>query len=364
MGRLGQIVLLFLSAASSCADSRAPALQKERVPVTTERARVENVPVQVDGIGRAVAVASVTVMPQVDGIVERAHVREGRAVRRGEPLFSLDRRPLAAALAEARGRLAQDELEAAEAIIKGKRWTQLAQAGFASRELADELVAHGRALEAAASASRAAVESARLRLEHASIRAPIGGRAGAVLVDAGNVVRANETKLVSIRTVSPIHVDVSVPVVHLARIRSRLDSGVRVDARPAADGAAGARGVLTFVDNAVDEATGTILVRATFENADEAMWPGDLLEVVLTLDEPPGVVVPARAVVEGPQGSFVFVVHEDGSAEERRVLVDRTVGERAVIARGVGSGDEVVTDGQLRLVPGSLVRRVPERGDS
>jgi multidrug efflux system membrane fusion protein len=239
-----------------------------------------------------------------------------------------------------------------------ERYEQLVERGIVSREQRDTARTSVQALEATLAADRAAVENARVQLQYATIRAPISGRTGALMVNAGNLVRANDQlPLVTINQVTPIYVSFAFPEPLLPDLRRYMAQGtLRVEARPSSGTGALAVGHITFIDNAVDQTTGTIKVKGTFPNEDRWLWPGQFVNVSVRLTtESEAIVVPTIAVQNGPDGQYVFVVKQDQTVEMRPVTVARLVGNETIIKQGVTAGDTVVTDGHLRLVPGSKV---------
>ncbi len=335
------------------------------VPVLVATAEQKVIPVQIRAIGNAEAYATVAVKARVDGQIVRVNFREGQDVAPGEVLFQLDPRPFEAALAQARANLARDAAQLANAQAQERRYRDLLQKNFVSREMYAQIRTNLDTARATVQADQAAVENARLQLEFGTIRSPISGRTGKILIQRGNLVKANDTNaLVVINRIRPIYVDLSVPEQDLERIRrfmrgGALPVGVTL---PGAD-AKTASGKLVFVDNAVDATTGTVRLKALLPNEDEALWPGLFVNATLTLrQQKDAVVVPSQAVQTGPRGQYVFVVKPDDSVEMRDIAVDRSVGAETVVAKGLAPGERVVTVGQLRLVPGAKVDIKPGRG--
>jgi multidrug efflux system membrane fusion protein len=315
-------------------------------------------PIQVKVIGSAEALSTVSIRAQMTGVLNSVAFKEGADVTRGQVLFSLDRRPLEAALQQTQANLERDLAQAANAKAIAQRYADLAQRGIATREQVETSRTSATALEATVGADRAAVENATVQLQYATISAPISGRTGALMVNAGNLVRANDTTpLVVINQISPIFVSFAVPEARLPDFSRYIAQGsVRVEARPPGDPGAASSGRITFVDNAVDQTTGTIRIKATFSNDDRRLWPGLFVNVVVTLTtDQAAIVVPSAAVQTGPQGPYVYVVKPDQTVDLRPVEVVRTDGADTVIKSGLKTGDIVVTDGQLRLVPGSPI---------
>ena len=327
------------------------------MPVTIAEATVKDVPVQVNAIGNVEAYSTVTVKSLVDGQVQRAYFKQGQDVKKGDLLFSIDPRPFHAVLQQAEANLARDLATAKNAKTQAERYTQLEQAGIVSKDQYDQFQTAAQSTDAAVRADQAAVESAKLQLSYCSIYSPITGRTGSLLVYPGNLVKNNDTSLVVINQITPIYVDFSVPEQYLAEIkrhevRGRLHLFATIPDAPGQS----PEGELTFVNNAVDSGTGTIMLKGTFANIDRRLWPGQFVKVVLNLaTQPHATVVPSQAVQAGQQGSFVYVVLADQTAQVRPVEVGSTVAGLTIIEKGIKPGERVVTDGQLRLFPGAKV---------
>ena len=334
------------------------------VPVTTAPVVRKEMPIEISVIGSAEPFSNVAIRSQITGQLQTVNFTEGDDVQQGQVLFTLDRRPLELALREAQANLERDTARAENAATMAKRFEDLAKRGIATREQVDTSRSDMSALNATVSADKAAVENATVQLEYATIKAPISGRTGAVMVHEGNLVRANDTTaLVTINQVMPISVSFAIPEARLSELKRYLTLGsLRVTATPPNDEGPAAVGRIAFVDNAVDENTGTIRIKGTFPNADRRLWPGQYVNVVVTLTtDPKAIVVPSVAVQSGQQGTYVFVVKEDQTVEMRPVTVNRVSLAETVIADGIQPGDTVVTDGHLRLVPGS---RISVKGES
>ena len=302
--------------------------------------------------------ATVSVKAQVGGEVTAIYFREGQAVRKGDRLFSIDPRPYEIAVRQAESLLEKDRALLKNAEADAARYAGLVQKDYVTKEQYDALLANRDVLAAAVKADEATLAKARLDLGYTDVRAPIDGRTGSLLIDAGNIIKANDTAgAVVIEQTSPIYVTFSVPEQHLPAIKSFMAQGrLTTTAAPAGGQTPPVSGILTFVDNAIDPATGTITLKATFDNGGGTLWPGQFLNVRLTLTTERGVtVVPSQAVQTGQSGEFVYVVKDDLTAEMRPVKVARTFDESAIIAEGVKPGERVVTDGQLRLAPGAKV---------
>jgi len=280
---------------------------------------------------------------------------EGDEVAAGQILFEIDPRPYRAALQQAEGALLRDLTQAVSAAREAARYKTLAATNTVTQEDYETKQSTADAAYAAVRSDSATAAIARLNLEYATVRAPIGGRTGRLLLHEGNVVRAGSDALVSIVQMRPILVRFPVPATNLPALRQRAGQQLAVIALPARDSASAVRGVLSFVDNQVDTTTGTVLLKARFTNHDGALWPGEYLTVTLVLGlQNDAIVVPSQAVMQGQQGTYVFVVNNDGTATTQPITVERTLDSLSVIA-GVPAGTLVVTDGQLRLTPNSKV---------
>jgi multidrug efflux system membrane fusion protein len=337
------------------------------VPVTISSVVQKSMPVEISVIGSAEPVNTVAIRSQTTGQLTAVNFTEGEEVSKGQLLFSIDRRPLEAAVEQAKANLARDEAQAANAATISKRFQDLADRGIATRAELDTSKAALSALNATVAADRAALENAQVQLEYATIHAPLSGRTGALMVHEGNLVRANDTApLVVINQIMPIQVAFSIPESRLPDLKRFMVRGaLRVLATPPNDDAPPAVGRISFVDNSVDPNTGTIKVKGTFPNADRRLWPGQFVNVTVELTtEKNAVVVSTAAVQAGQQGPFVFVVKPDQTVEMRNVVVTRTAAAETVIASGVEPGETVVTDGQLRLVPGSRISVKGQGADS
>ena len=358
------IPLLVLGCASEDAAATAGARTGGRggagaaVPVTVGSVVRKSVPIEISVIGAAEPFTTVAIRAQITGQLNAVNFTEGDDVKAGQVLFTLDRRPLEAALEQAQANLDRDVAQAANAAAQFKRYQDLADRGIATKEQVDTARTSMTALNATVNADRAAIENAQVQLQYATITATISGRTGALQVHEGNLVRANDQNpLVVINQIAPISVTFAIPEARLPELKRYMAQGaLRVTAAPPKDDAAPAVGRISFVDNQVDQTTGTIKIKGTFANEDRKLWPGQFLNVVVTLtSDPMAIVVPTAAVQTGQQGQYVFVVKDDHSVEMRPVVVSRTSASETVIASGVKPGETVVTDGHLRLVPGSHI---------
>jgi multidrug efflux system membrane fusion protein len=359
------------------------------VPVTAADAVEKTVPLQLTAVGNAQAYTSVNIKSQVGGQILQVHFKEGQEVGKGDLLFTIDPRPFEAALRQAEAALIQRLAEVQQALanterdlaqlenarVQESRYRVLVEKELVAREQYDQLRTSLAAMEATVTADRAAVENAkasarasqalvdnaRLQLAYTLIRAPIDGRTGNVMVQPGNVVKGNDDNpIVVINQVHPIYVSFSIPEQHLGDVKKyRAEGSLRVEVRPPHQAQTLATGALTFINNAVDQTTATIQLKATFANTDNALWPGQFVDVVLTLTSRTAIVVPSQAIQPGQQGPFVFVVKADQTVESRGIVVGTRLGAETIIEQGLRGGERVVTDGQLRLVPGAKVEIKP-----
>jgi membrane fusion protein, multidrug efflux system len=328
--------------------------------VTVAKAVQKTVPVDLTAIGSADAFTNVSIKAQVNAVLQEVHIKEGQFVKKGDLLFTLDARPFDAALAQAQGTLAHDKAQAELNRVEAERYSALYKAGVTAKETLDQMQANFEAEQAAVRADEAAVQAAQLQVDYCRIYAPTDGRLGAIQVYPGNIVKQNDVPvLIVINQITPIFVDFAVPEQYFAPIEKFMAKGtLRVEATPYGD-TAPEIGELTFVDNTVDNTTGTIKLKAKFENADHRLWPGQFSTVLLRLaQDENATVVPSQAVQTGARGDFIYVVKSDMTAEQRPVKVARTISGDAVISSGIAPGETVVTDGQLRLIPGMKVEVV------
>jgi len=327
------------------------------IPVTVGSVVSKPMPIQIFAVGSVEEFAVVSIVPQVGGRIEKVHFKEGQYIKKDDLLFSLDRRPFQAALREAVARRDRDQVLATNAKNDLQRYQSLMAKDFVSREQFDKVQTQAEAAEATLRADQSAVESATLNLQYATIRSPIDGRTGNLLVNQGNVVKANDKPLVIIRQVQPIYVRFAIPEQYLPRIRERMaEVNPIVVATPRGSDEKPIHGELTFVDNTVDTSTGTILLKAQFMNQDETLWPGQYVDVVLELSvESDAVVAPASAIQKSRDGEVVFVLGNDNTVKLRTVKVLVSTIDEVVIEKGLKVGETVVTDGQFQLVDGAKV---------
>jgi membrane fusion protein, multidrug efflux system len=327
------------------------------VPVTVASVIAKTVPVRLYAIGNVEPFTTVAVKARVDGQILSVHFNEGDEVRQGQLLFEIDPRPFAAALQQVQANLLRDRALVDRAADQEKRYKELLQKKFISPDAYGQVKTNLDSAAATIRADEASIASARLQLEYCSIRSPVTGYAGKIAIQRGNLVKANDTgPLVTINQVVPIYVSFSVPEQNLSDVRLHQAKGdLHVQAN-VPHVATPIEGKLIFVDNSADLSTGTIKLKATFPNKDKAMWPGQFVNVGLTLyEQQDAIVAPSVAVQNGPNGQYVFVLKTDQTVEMRPIKIARTEGDATVVAGGLKVGDQVVTVGQLRLAPGMRV---------
>ncbi len=361
------------------------------VPVVTAKVTQKDVPIDVAVVGNVEAYSTISVKAQVGGEITKVFFKEGDYVKKDDPLFTIDPRPLEAALAQVRANLAKDQALLAQAqanlardIAQEKyartesgRYDKLAAEGIVSKDQGEQFKSNADALSQSVAADRAAIESARaqavadqanianaeVQLGYTSIKSPIDGRTGNLTIKQGNVVPPNTTELVTINQIEPIYATFAVPEAKLNDVKKYMAEGkVQVLAK-LQDSAGSESGTLTFIDNNVDMTTGTIKLKGTFDNKDRKLWPGQFVNVILRLAmQPNAIVVPNQAVQTGQDGAFVYVVKEDRSVEARPVIAGIRVDQDLVIDKGLSVGETIVTEGQLRLAPGIKVQMRDGRG--
>ena len=376
-------MIIGLSLLSSCGG------KKERPegawPVEVAAVLQKTVPVQLRAIGNVQAYSTVSVKSRVAGQLMRAYFKEGQDVRKGELLFTIDPRPFEAALKQAEANLERDMAQVVQAEanilkdmaqeknakVEADRYKLLFEKGVVAKEQYDKFLTDWEVIgaavladraakenaEAAVLADRATVENAKLQLSYCSIFSPMDGRTGSLIVQEGNMIKDNDVIMVVINQITPIYVALSVPEQHLAEIKKYMTEGkLKVEAIIPNDEARPEEGIISFVDNTVDTATGTIRLKGTFANKEKRLWPGQFVRVVLTLtEELNAIVVPSQAIQTGQEGQYIFVVKPDLTVESRPVVLGLTLNNETVIQKGLNAGENVVTDGQLRLYPGAKV---------
>lgn len=361
-------------------------------PVVTARVTERDVPIDIAAIGNVEAYATISVRTQVTGQLDAIHFKEGDFVKEGQLLFTLDKRPFEAALAQADAMLLRDKALLAQAEaqlnrdaanaeylqLSAERQNQLNERGILSKDAADQVRSQADAAKALVNADKAnvasaqaqldaqqaAVDTARVQLSYCVIKSPIDGRTGNLAVKVGSLITANQLEMITVARVDPIYVTFSVPAIHLATIKQHMAKDkLPVTATPQDNGAQPVTGTLTFVDNAVDTTTDTIRLKGTFANESHELWPGQFARVSLRLATVPhALVVPSQAVQTGQDGQYVFVVKADSTVEQRPVVSAQQVDQDTVIQKGLKPGEVVVTEGHLRLEPGSHVTTDPNAG--
>jgi multidrug efflux system membrane fusion protein len=330
------------------------------VPVKVATAIQKAVPVQLQAVGTVEAYATVSIKSRVDGQLMGIHFREGQDVKKGDLLFTIDPRPSEVALKEAQARLERDMALADKADMDARRYAELVAKNFVSSDKYEQFRANSGALRASVEADRAVVDRAKLQLEYCYIKAPLAGRTGQLLVDEGTQIKANDDKggMVEIAQIMPIYVGFSVPQQYLPQIKTYMTGGqlkvaaIIPDSREKTE-----TGTLSFLDNKVNTQTGTVLLKGSFANTERRLWPGQFATVILTLTtQPNAIVIPAVAIQVGQEGQFVYVVKPDMTVESRPVVAGMSIGDSVVIDKGLAAGENVVTEGQLRLIPGAKVQ--------
>ena len=330
------------------------------VPVKVAAAIEKAVPVQLQAVGTVEAYATVSIKSRVDGQLMGIHFREGQDVKKGDLLFTIDPRPSEVALKEAQARLERDIALAGKADMDARRYAELVAKNFVSSDKYEQFRANSEALRASVDADRAVVDRAKLQLEYCFIKSPMTGRTGRLLVDEGTQIKANDDKggMVDIAQIMPIYVGFAVPQQYLPQIKTHMAGGeLKVEAIIPDSRETTETGTLSFLDNKVNSQTGTVMLKGSFANTERRLWPGQFATVVLTLTtQPNAVVIPAVAIQVGQEGQFVFVVKPDMTVESRPVVTGMNIGDGVVIDKGLAAGEQVVTEGQLRLVPGAKVQ--------
>jgi len=353
--RISGLLLLTLLA-SACSNGKA----KNSIPpppVIVGLATKKTVPVELRAIGNVQAYSTVMVKSKVGGELMRVHFTEGQDVKRGDLLFTIDPRPYEAAFKETEANLQRDLARAKNAVEDARRYESLMQRKVVPTQQYEKIRSDADALEATVLADKAAVENARIQLDYCSIRSPIDGRTGSLSVKQGNIIKADDITLIVINQITPIDVSFSIPEQSLPEIRKHMASKkLQVEASSPQSDERPEKGTITFVDNAVDTSTGTIRLKGTFANRERKLWPGQFVNLVVTLTEEPNVtVVPSQAIQTGQEGQYVFVVKPDLTVESRQVVAGRTVNGETVVQKGLQADERVVTDGHLRLYPGAKV---------
>jgi membrane fusion protein, multidrug efflux system len=351
------IFSLALLICAACSPKKEKPGAKPPVPVNVAQVQQKDLPVQVKAIGTIEAFTSVAIKSQVSGQIARVHFTEGSDVEKGALLVSIDPEPFQTALGQYEATLAKDQAQARFAAEQAKRYEGLLKDGIVTRDQYDMLKTNAESLAASVVADRAVIKNARIQLGYCSIRSPISGRTGTIALQPGNLVKANDLAIVMVNQVSPIYATFSLPEKRLTEVKQAMAAGqLKVEAIIPGQPGAMESGTISFLDNAVNPATGTIKLKGFFANKSRKLWPGQFTDVLLTLaSRQNAVVVPTHAIQTSQQGESVFVVKPDNTVEMRQVTSATAVGEETVIDKGLASGETVVTDGQLRLTPGAVV---------
>jgi multidrug efflux system membrane fusion protein len=347
----------FICIVAACSKSDPP--KQPNIPVSVAAVKTSTIPYVVRTNGVVEPMQTVAVEAQVTGILNRVTFTEGKDVQAGQVLFQIDSRPYVATLQQARGQLARDEAQAVNARRDAARYLALVKQGYVTTSQADQAAATAASATALVDADRANVDKALVDVANCTIRAPISGRTGSLLVRQGNLVKANTLPpLVVINQIQPILVRFSVPQSQLPDIQRYFRGGNALKVTATASEGTGLPlgGVLAFLDNNVDSTTGTVLLKARFANPEGTLWPGQFVQVALQLYvDANAITVPTSAVMTGQQGTFVYTIDTAGNAKQRPVVVSRTVDSLTVLTSGVNVGEKVIVDGQSRLVPGAKV---------
>jgi multidrug efflux system membrane fusion protein len=349
--------MIFLTRSEGTSQREKP---EPLISVAVAAAVQKTVPVQLQAVGTVEAYATVSIKSRIDGELVKVHFREGQDVKKGDLLFTIDPRPHEVALREAQARLERDVALAGKADLDAKRYAELVAKNYVSSDKYEQFRSNAEALRATVAADRASVERAQLEVDYCYIKAPMTGRTGRLLVDEGTQIKANDDKggMVEIAQIMPINVGFAVPQQYLSEIKQHMAKGpLRVEAFVPESPQDPEAGTLSFLDNKVNSQTGTVMLKASFTNTDRRLWPGQFVTTVLTLtSRPNAIVIPSQALQVGQDGQFVYVVKPDMTVETRPVVVGMNLGSEVVIEKGVGAGEKVVTEGQLRLVPGARVK--------
>jgi len=351
------LVPITVFALIGCAKQQAAPPPSPAVSVVVGKVTQDTVPVQITAIGNVEAYSTVSIKAQVSGELVGVHFTEGDFVHKGQLLLEIDPRPYQAVLAQAQAALARDKAVAANNRAQAAREAKLLEAGIVPTQEAEGVVSTADASDAVVNADEAAVQTAQINLEFCRIYSPIDGRTGILALKAGNLIKVADVPILVINQLDPIFVNFTVPQQYLPDIKKFMGQGtLRVSAIVPSDAGPTMQGTLTFVDNSVDPTTGTIHLRATFANAQNRLWPGLYVNIVLTLSEQANAtVVPAHAIVPGQNGQLVYVIKDDDTVEARAVVSTRAVQDEAVIDKGLRPGETIVIDGQSLLISGARV---------
>ncbi len=363
------LTLCIFAVISACSSQKAETSKKSvpqgqkklirPVPVTAAQVMPKSIPLEIRAVGNIESFSTVQVKSRVTGELQKVHFREGQDVAKGDLLFTIDPRPFEAVLSEARAKLERDRALFRKAEEDNRRYENLFQGGFISKEQYDQARTNLNSLHATLAADEAVVENARLQLGYTSIYSPISGRTGSILIDRGNMIKANDDNksMVVIEQINPIYASFAAPESYFLQIMEKMKSNtLSVYALPDGSKAEPETGKLTFVDNSIDSKTGTIRLKAVFENKSRRLWPGQFVNITLVLGKLQNVLtVPSQAVQTGANGIFVFVISAENTVELRMIEALFSHDGETVIEKGVSSGEKVVTDGHIRLIPGAVV---------
>ncbi|MHB8091324.1 MAG: efflux RND transporter periplasmic adaptor subunit [Syntrophales bacterium] len=353
-------VVLFFTA---CTTKKDEPKAKQAVPVKVSRALQKDVPIQIKAIGNIEAYTSVAIKSQVNGQIARVHFAEGSDVEKGALLISIDPEPFQAALSLSEAVLVKDQSQAKFALEQAFRYEGLLKDGIVTHDQYDLLQANAKSLAASVVADRAAIKSAKIQLDYCSIRSPVSGRTGTLALQTGDLVKANDLPIVTINQVSPIYATFSIPEKRLNEVKRAMASNeLKIEAVIPNEPGNMEAGKISFLDNAVNPATGTIKLKGVFTNRSRKLWPGQFTDVVMTLgNRESAVVVSTNAIQTSQQGQFVYVVKPNNTVEMRQVTSSLSAGEDTVVDKGLAAGEIVVVDGQLRLTPGAVVETIDKQ---
>jgi multidrug efflux system membrane fusion protein len=350
-------VILLAIFAAGCAKEQAAPTTRPPTPVNVGKVTQKTMPVQLTAVGNVESITSVQIRAQVAGVVQEVRFNEGDFVKKGQVLLTIDPRPYQVALDQSQATLARDKATAINNRAQAERYRKLLADGVVPASEVDSYTSAADSSDAVLKSDQAAIDSAKLNLEYCTINSPIDGRTGSIMVKAGNLVKVADVPIVVVNQVNPIYVNFTVPQQYWGAIQDDMAHGtLRVKATIPQSAGTPIDGKLTFIDNSVDVATGTIHLRGTFDNPSNRLWPGLFVSTLLTLAEDPNTtVVPAPAIVTTQQGSYVYVVKPNNTVEQRTVVPIRTVDSDTAIDKGVQPGETVVIDGQVNLVPGAKI---------
>jgi multidrug efflux system membrane fusion protein len=351
------LLILVVMSCAACTAKKEKPKTKPAVPVKVAQAQLKEVPLQVKAIGTIEAYTAVAIKSQVSGQIARVHFSEGSDVAKGALLISIDPEPFKATLSQCEATLAKDQAQARFAHDQASRYEGLVKEGIVTHDQYDLLRSNAESLTATLAADRAAIKNARIQLGYCTIRSPISGRTGTIAMQPGNLVKANDLPIVAVNQLSPIYATFSIPEKRLTEVkRAMAGNELKIEALIPNEPGSREIGTISFLDNSVNSATGTIKLKGVFTNTSRKLWPGQFTDVIITLGiRKNAVTVPTNAIQTSQQGQFVYVVKADKTVEMRQVTSAIAVGEDTIIEKGLAAGETVVTDGQLRLTPGAIV---------